>query len=132
VSGQQKSEEAESHPRPPGRLRAAWRVLRGEALVPAQILAEWVEYQLIFDDLLSRMSVTLARQAKAERKRLRRLQDEGSPDPSSNPQLQLLPSGSTPKSQLRSLAAARMGLGPLQARLHQQPPSEPQPQESAK
>lgn len=108
-------------PRPPGRLRAAWSVLRGQRLVPAQIQAEWLEYQLIFDDLLSRMSSSLARQAKAERKRLRRLAEAEPSSTSDSPQLQLLPngSGSSSKAQLRSLAAQRLGLGSLQRQFHQ-------------
>lgn len=98
-------------------------------MVPAQIQAEWVEYQLIFDDLLSRMSVSLARQAKAERKRLRRLAEEGPPpSQSDHPQLSLLP-GQSPKAALRSAAADRLGLGPLRQQLASQP--HPQGEESA-
>lgn len=45
-------------------------VLRGHALVPEQIVAEWLEYQVIFNGLLERFSALLARQAKAEKKRM--------------------------------------------------------------
>lgn len=60
----------------PGRLRAAWSVLRGERLVPLQIQAEWADYQRTFGELLTRFSAQLARQAKAERKRVRDLLQE--------------------------------------------------------
>lgn len=53
-----------------GRLRAAWLVLRGQCVVPQQIVAEWLEYQTIFDDLLSRWSSRLARDAKQQRDRI--------------------------------------------------------------
>lgn len=57
----------------PGRFRAAMSVLRGERLVPLQIHAEWIEYQQIFDDILTRWSASLARDAKSEKKRVDRL-----------------------------------------------------------
>jgi hypothetical protein len=57
--------------RPPNRLRAAWGVLRGYYVVPAQLEAEWIEYKIIFEDLLTRWGAQLARQAKAEAKKLR-------------------------------------------------------------
>lgn len=53
-----------------GRLRAAWLVLRGQRVVPQQIVAEWLEYQTIFDDLLSRWSSRLARDAKQQRDKI--------------------------------------------------------------
>lgn len=59
--------------RPPGKLAAAWRVLRGEDVVPAQIRVEWAEYQLAFGDLINRLSAMLARQAKAEKRRAEQL-----------------------------------------------------------
>lgn len=40
-----------------------------------QVMAEWAEYQLIFNDILQRLSIQLARQAKVEKKRLERLAD---------------------------------------------------------
>lgn len=112
-------------PRRPSRLRAAWWVLFGKRLVPEQIQAEWQEYQLIFNDLLQRQSALLARSAKAEKERLKSLAQE-SEQPAA--QLSLLPSGSS-KAALRSVAAERLGLGPLRARL---PSSQPhQVEESA-
>jgi hypothetical protein len=94
-------------PRAPGRLRAAWRVLRGEALVHDQILAEWTEYQLIFGDMLKRFSALLAREAKAEKKRVQRLvAEKEKPEPPT--QLELVPGAD--KSKLREIARSR-GLG---------------------
>lgn len=55
---------------PPGRVRGALMVLRGEALVPDQIRAEWIEYQVTFSGLLERFGALLARQAKAQKKSL--------------------------------------------------------------
>lgn len=56
-----------------GRLLAAWRVLMGQRVTPQHIVAEWVEYQQIFNDLLERWSAKLARDAKAEKERIKRL-----------------------------------------------------------
>lgn len=56
-----------------GRIRAAWYVLMGHRVTPQQIQAEWVEYQQIFNDLLERWSAKLARDAKAEKQRIKRL-----------------------------------------------------------
>lgn len=104
-------------------------MLLGQRLVPEQIQAEWAEYQLIFSDLLSRQSALLARHAKAEKKRLERLQ-ESHPSSQAAPQLSLLPSGlPSRKSELRARAADLRGLGPLRASLavnqsHTPPPPE--------
>jgi hypothetical protein len=49
-------------------------VLMGQRLTPQQIASEWAEYQQIFDDILSRWSASLARQAKARKKELERLE----------------------------------------------------------
>lgn len=58
----------------PGRLRAAWLVLMGQRVTPQQIQAEWADYQRTFDDILARWSASLARQAKARKKELEKLQ----------------------------------------------------------
>jgi len=94
------------------------QVLLGQRLVPEQIQAEWLEYQLIFSDLLNRQSAQLARHAKAEKERLKALQ-EALPQESA-PQLSLLPRGSS-KAALRSAAADRLGLGHLRRSLPSQP-----------
>lgn len=49
----------------------------GRKTTPLQIEKEWLEYKLIFEDLLTRWSASLAREAKAEKKRIDRLQDAG-------------------------------------------------------
>lgn len=57
------------------RILYAWQVLMGQRLTPLQIEAEWLEYKLVFQDLLERWSAMLARQAKMERKRQERIQE---------------------------------------------------------
>lgn len=115
-------------PRRPGRLRSALQVLLGQRLVPEQIQAEWLEYQLIFTDLLQRQSAMLARAAKEERKRLKRLAESSAPEPA--PQLDLLPSRGR-KAALRSQAADRLGLGPLRQSLSKSVQEPPQVEEQA-
>lgn len=61
------------------RLAGAWHVLMGQRLVPFQIQAEWVSYQRVFGQQLEQMSSYLARQAKAETKRLARIQQDLTP-----------------------------------------------------
>jgi hypothetical protein len=90
----------------PGRFRAAMSVLRGERLVPLQIHAEWIEYQQIFDDILTRWSASLARDAKSEKKRVDRLSEgfEDQPHPT-NP--------ASIKAALRTQAATMHRVGAL-------------------
>jgi len=99
--------DPEKHPevRSVGRLSGAWRVLRGDALVPDQIRVEWAEYQVIFSDLLSRLSASLARQAKNEKKRVA----EELADPDQIP-LALVRTNSDHKAELRRRAANLRGL----------------------
>ena len=56
-----------------GRIRAAWYVLMGQRVTPQQLQADWLEYQQIFNDLLDRWSAKLARDARAEKDRIKRL-----------------------------------------------------------
>lgn len=105
-SGDRKDRD-DGPPPAPGRLQAAWRALRGEAVVPDQIRAEWAEYQLMFGDLLQRWSSMLARDAKLEKQRRERLEKEIGP--LSRPEAVAQP---TSKAQLRSIAAQRFGIGP--------------------
>lgn len=95
-------------------MRSAWSVLRGQSVVPAQILSEWVEYQQIFNDLLQRFSASLARQAKAERRRVQELARSVEPAPEHRP---VRPER---KSELRARAAQARGLAPSNGanRLH--------------
>lgn len=92
--------------RPPGRLKAAWSVLRGERLVPAQIQWEWAEYQAIFTDLLTRHSAMLARMAKSEKKRIDALTKNAQP-----PESPVAVPSRTGKADLRRRAAIARGLG---------------------
>lgn len=85
-----------------GRLRGAWLVLMGQRLTPQQIVAQWVEYQCIFDDLLKRWSAYLARDARQEKKRIERLDV---------PPEQLALNQPRSKAELRSKVAAMRGLG---------------------
>lgn len=43
----------------------------------AQVMAQWAEYELLFNDMLTRFNALLARQAKAEKATLARLAAEG-------------------------------------------------------
>lgn len=99
------TESPESSPdvRPPGRIRGALMVLRGEALVPDQIRCEWIEYQVTFSGILDRFGALLARQAKAEKRRL----DEqlAEPQPPPHPDLVAVGPGEDRKADLRRRAA---------------------------
>lgn len=123
VSGQE-SHAAGVREREPGRLRGAWSVLLGERLVPVQIHAEWREYQQIFDDLLKRLSTQLARQAKAEKRRVRRLLEEAEPGSESSSRSDVQPPAGS-KAELRSRAAAARGLSQLQLAINRGAPPPP-------
>lgn len=100
----------ESPPRRPGRLRSAFQVLLGERMTPAQIQAEWIEYQQIFTDILARLGAQLARQAKYEKERVRAQVDEELPSEGhSEPTLIAMPTDR--KSVLRKRAFASFGPG---------------------
>lgn len=110
----------EAAPSRPGRLRSAFQVLRGESLVPDQIRVEWLEYQSIFNDLLTRYSASLARQAKAEKKRITALSMAlDGPAPELRPPVP--PQGS--KAELRQRAAVYLhGGSPLAHQLEVEEP----------
>jgi len=102
------SERVEAVESRPGRLRAAWLALMGHPVVPDQIRAEWASAQLVFHDLLTQLSASLARQARAEKKRQERLREavrEASEGPPSRP----TPGTSDYKAELRRRA---FGLSP--------------------
>ena len=100
-----------------GRLRAAWLVLMGQRVTPQQIMADWAEYQFIFNDLLERWSAKLAREAKAEKKRIARLEPDTVPPVALPPQ--------NPKAALRRKMASMRGLQALHAPVLEEAPSEP-------
>lgn len=96
--------------------------------MPAQIHAEWIEYQQLLDDLLKRLSAQLARQARSEKARLRKLLEDQSS------QLELEPSSRAPvvrgngrKSELRRRFASQLGLrAPSNAVPQLEPPPAPE------
>lgn len=94
----QKKASETPHPAP-GRLRSAWHVLMGTRVTPLQIQAEWLEYKLIFDDIMTRLGAQLARAARAG------LAGQDNPV-----QTEMQLGNEVPKAQLRKLAAARQGL----------------------
>ncbi len=89
------------------RVVEAWRVLMGQRVTPVQIQAEWVEYKMIFEDILQRFSAQLARNAKMEKKRLKRLAEDA---PTERPEVV---GPRDRKAVLRSRAAAMRGLAPM-------------------
>ena len=86
-----------------GRIRAAWYVLMGQRVTPQQLQADWVEYQQIFNDLLDRWSAKLARDAKAEKERIKRLDVPVALPP--------LPEPTDTKTELRRRVANMRGFG---------------------
>ena len=64
------------------------------------VMAQWAEYELIFNDILTRLNAQLARQAKADKKALERsLQDEPT-------EQHVLPLHQSPKAALRAAYAS--------------------------
>ena len=58
------------------RLRNAWRVLRGEPVVPSAIRAEWVGWQIEFENLLDKISAAAARAYERDRVKLKAAEKE--------------------------------------------------------
>ena len=69
------SDQERAVERRPGRVRSAWLALMGHPVIPASIRAEWAETQLVIHDMLAQLSTSLARQAKAEKRRIERLRE---------------------------------------------------------
>lgn len=55
----------------PGRVVSAWRVLRGQEIVPHAIRAEWVVWQIEFTNLLDKVSQAAARAYERDKVKLR-------------------------------------------------------------
>lgn len=70
----------EPNPRRPGRFISAFRVLMGRMTTPAQIQADWLEWELVLGGVLDRFGALLARQAKAEKKRVEQQLELQGPD----------------------------------------------------
>jgi len=102
----------------PGRIRSAWSVLMGERMVSLQIQGEWAEYQQVFEDILTKFSAMLARQAKSEKKRIEALIP-------TEEVTAAVHGGRRSKAELRSLAAGLRGIGPS-PQMHVEPPQEEQ------
>lgn len=92
------------------RLRVAFTARRTPDPSIAQVMAQWVEYELIFNDILQRLNAQLARQAKYEKAALARLTTETAPEPT-----QLPPPVLNSKQQLRSHMAQQRFGGRVQA-----------------
>jgi hypothetical protein len=60
------------------RLRRIFRRNRAPDPSIASVMAQWAEYELIFNDILMRLNAQLARQAKVEKKQLERLTGDDS------------------------------------------------------
>lgn len=101
-----------------GRIRAAWLVLLGQRVTPQQIVADWIEYQQIFNDLLDRWSAKLARDAKAEKERIKRL------DQAVQQQQHIPQSPPDTKAELRKRVASLRGFSILPNEVKHEPASE--------
>lgn len=75
----------------------------GERVTAVQQRAEWIEYQEIFDDVLTRFSAMLARNTKLQKAHLQKIADDIAPvsRPTAEP---------TGKAALRARVAAMRGL----------------------
>ena len=90
------------HPKRQNRLRAAWRAYWGVDPSIVTVMAEWAEYELIFTDILTRLSAQLARQAKLEKRKIDKHLAAEAPHPVVQTALP------TTKQALRSQAAVQM------------------------
>jgi len=71
----------------PGRVISAFRVLMGRDTTPAQITADWLSWELTLSGVLDRFGALLARQAKAEKKRVEQQLEIAPPDVHQSPGL---------------------------------------------
>lgn len=112
--------QEEPRPDPPGRLRSAWSVLRGQRVTPLQMQVEWIEYKLIFNDILTRFGAQLARDVQAEKRRVKKELSQSQPAPTAVP---------SSKAAVRSRVAS-MVLGGRLSRGVAEPANGIEPQES--
>jgi hypothetical protein len=99
--------------KPPGRIRSALAVLFGRSVTPQQIQQEWLEWEITLGSVLDRFSALLARQAKAEKKRVE-LELTNSEDLAAPLNARIAESGWSRKADLYSRAAMQRGLGAYQ------------------
>jgi len=64
----------------PGRIVSAFRVLMGTRTTPAQLAADWAEWELVLTGVLDRFGALLARQAKAEKRKVEQQLELAPPD----------------------------------------------------
>lgn len=85
----------------------AWAVWRGEEITPPEIRAQWISYQIAFDSIFDKLSVSLARLAKREQRavaaRLETISNEPTP--------QRLPPGPASGDRKAALRARVFGTG---------------------
>lgn len=106
----------------PNRREGVWirlRALLSRKRTPdpsiASVMAQWAEYELIFNDILMRLNAQLARQAKVEKKQLERLTREAG--------------NGTPDAPVVATPVARMTKAELRAHFGPQRPGQRPPQE---
>jgi len=94
----------------PGRIRSALAVLFGRAITPQQLRQDFIEWELVLGGILERFSALLARQAKAEKKRVE-LELTNSEENSANLSApRIAPTSWERKAKLYTKAAAVKGL----------------------
>jgi hypothetical protein len=96
--------------KPPGRIRSALAVLFGRSVTPQQIQQEWLEWEITLGSVLDRFSALLARQAKAEKKRVE-LELTNSEETASPHNAHIATTGWSRKAELYTRAASAKGLG---------------------
>lgn len=101
--------------KPPGILRSALAVLFGRSVTPQQIQQEWLEWEITLGSVLDRFSALLARQAKAEKKRVE-LELTASEETATDLNARIAPTSWERKASLYTRANAVRGIGKLRAK----------------
>jgi len=86
---------------PRGRFKAAWSVWRGESITPPEIRAQWISYQIAFDSIFDKLSVSLARLAKREQRAIATRMETIANEPTTSG-LQIGSGGADRKAELRA------------------------------
>jgi hypothetical protein len=75
----------------------------------ATIMAQWGEYELIFNDILTRLNAQLARQAKMQKRAFEKVKLEGEQEAVNGPSpaIPTVPAFQSPKQALRSAYASQ-------------------------
>jgi len=97
------SDSERRHVKRPGRIISAFRVLMGRDTTPAQITADWLAWEITLSGVLDRFGALLARQAKAEKKRVEQQLELAPPDVQRSP-------GMSSKAELYARANKMRGL----------------------